>query len=156
KVQSLGRLVSVRDYETETLAVPGVVAAAASWDLYAGVPALILRVLLQAGREAEFTAVRDTIKHAQRCRGPDRVPLVVQQALPRYAFLDLAYALDPSFMRADVEASLRAILGLADDSENERTGLFGLHARRLGEPEYANRIEGRAQGVAGVLWCKVT
>jgi hypothetical protein len=156
KVQSLGRLVSVRDYETETLAVPGVVAGAAAWDLYAGVPALILRVLLAAGREAEFTAVRDTIAHAQRCRGPDRFPLVVQQALPRYAFLDLAYALDPSFARADVDAALRAALGLAGDEANERTGLFGLHARRLGEPEYASRIEGRAQSVPGVLWCKVT
>ena len=111
---------------------------------------------LEAGREAEFTAVRATIAHAQRCRGPDRFPLVVQQALPRYAFLDLAYALDPGFVRADVETALRASLGLAGDSANERSGLFGLPARRLGEPEYASRIEGRAQEVAGVLWCKVT
>ncbi len=156
KVQSLGRLVSVRDYETETLAVPGVVAAAAAWDLYAGVPALILRVLLEKGREAEFSAVRDTIMHAQRCRGPDRFSLIVQQALLRYVYVDLAYALDPSFVRGDVEAALRSALGLADDPASERTGLFGLYARSLGEPEYASRIEGRAQGIAGVLWCKVT
>jgi hypothetical protein len=156
KVQSLGRLVSVRDYETELLSIPGVVTAAAAWDLYAGVPALILRVLLEAGREAEFTDVRDSIAHAQRCRGPDRFALVVQQALPRFAFADLAYARDPSFVQADVEAAIRAELGLAGDTANEPDGLFGLHARRLGDPEYASRIEGRAQNLPGVLWCKIT
>lgn len=156
KVQSLGRLVSIGDYEAETLAVPGVVAAAAAWDLHFGVPAVILRVLLDAGREAEFDAVRATLAHAQRCRGPDRFALVVQQALLRYAFVDLRYALDPSYRQQDVEAGLRAALGLAGDATSERSGLFGLHARRLGEREYASRLEGRLQNVPGVLWCKVT
>ena len=156
KVQSLGRLVSIRDYETETLAVPGVVTAAAAWDLHAGVPAVILRVLLEAGREAEFSDVRATLAHAQRCNGPDRFPLVVQQALLRYAFVDLSYARDPSYRQEDVEATLRAALGLVGDADNERSGLFGLRARRLGDREYASRIEGRLQNVAGVLWCKVT
>lgn len=156
KVQSLGRLVSIRDYESETLAVPGVVRAAAAWDLHGGVPAVILRVLLAAGREAEFAAVQATLAHAQRCRGPDRFPLVVQQARPRQVFLDLSYARDARYRQEDVEAALRASLGLAAVVADERSGLFGLHARRLGEPEYASRIEGRAQNVAGVLWCRVT
>jgi hypothetical protein len=156
KVQSLGRLVSILDYETETLGVPGVVAASAAWDLHAGVPALLLRVLLAAGREAEFSAVRDTLGHAQRCRGPDRFPLVVQQARLRYAFVDVAYARDPHWRQDDVEAAIRAALGLAGVEADERTGLFGLRARRLGEREYASRIEGRVQDTEGVLWCKVT
>lgn len=156
KVQSLGRLVSIRDYETETLSVPGVVTAAAVWDLHDGVPALILRVLLGAGREAEFSDVRATLAHAQRCRGPDRFPLIVQQALLRYAYMDVSYARDSSYRQGDVEAGLRAALGLAGDAAAERQGLFGLRARRLGEREYASRIEGRLQNVPGVLWCKVT
>ena len=156
KVQSLGRLVSIRDYETETLGVPGVVTASAAWDLHAGVPAVILRVLLEAGREAEFNAVRATLAHAQRCRGPDRFPLVVEQARLRYAFADLSYARDPSYRQEDVEAALRKALGLFGVGVDERSGLFGLRARRLGEPEYASRIEGRLQNVAGVLWCKLT
>jgi hypothetical protein len=136
--------------------VPGVVTAAAAWDLHDGVPAVILRVLLEAGREAEFSDVRATLAHAQRCHGPDRFPLVVEQALLRYAFVDVSYASDPSYRREDVEAGLRASLGLSGESDSERTGLFGLHARRLGDREYASRIEGRLQNVAGVLWCKVT
>jgi len=156
KVQSLGRLVSIQDYETETLGVPGVVTAAAAWDLHAGVPAVILRVLLEAGREAEFDDVRATLAHAQRCHGPDRFPLVVEQALLRYVFVDVSYARDPSYQQEDVEADLRTALGLVGDADNERSGLFGLRARRLGDREYASRIEGRLQNVAGVLWCKVT
>lgn len=156
KVQSLGRLVSITDYESETLAVPGVVTASAAWDLYGGVPAVLLRVLLAAGREAEFDAVRATLAHAQRCTGPDRTPLVVEQARLRYVFLDLTYALDASFAPETVDTAVRAVLGLAGDTTQERSGVFGLRARRLGEPEYASRIEGRVQNVAGVLWCKAT
>lgn len=155
KVQSLGRIVSVRDHETETLAIPGVVAASAAWDLHEGVPAVLLRVLLEAGREAEFEAVRAAIAHAQRCRGPNRHPVIVQQALLRYVFLDVTCARDPSYTFEAVDAALRAAVGLAGDEANQRSGLFGLHARRLGEREYASRIEGRLQNVAGVLWCKV-
>jgi hypothetical protein len=156
KVQSLGRLVSIRDYETEILSVPGVITATAAWDLHAGVPAVILRILLEAGREAEFSDVRATIAHAQRCRGPDRFPIVVEQALIQYAFLDVVYARDARFKREGVEAAMRAALGLVGDTANERTGLFGLRARRLGEREYASTIEGGLQNVGGILWCKVT
>jgi hypothetical protein len=155
KVQSLGRIVSLKDHETETLALPGVTTVSARWDLHVGVPAVMLRVLLESGREAEFEAVRAAIAHAQHCRGPDRHPVIVQQALLRYAFLDLHYARDPSHAAADVDAAVRATLGLADDAANRRSGLFGLHARRLGEREYASRIEGRVQNVPGVLWCQV-
>jgi hypothetical protein len=156
KVQSLGRLVSLQDFETETLSIPGVITAAAAWDLYQGVPAVILRVLLQAGREGEFSDVRATVAHAQRCRGPNRFPVIVQQALFRYVFVDVTYARDPSYRADDVDAALRGALGLVDDGPHERSGVFGLRARRLGEREYSSRIEGRLQNVAGVLWCRVT
>ncbi len=155
KVQSLGRIVSLRDHETETLSIPGVVTASAAWDLHEGVPAVLLRVLLEAGREAEFAAVRQAVAHAQRCRGPNRHPVIVQQALLRYVFCDVTYARDPSYPLATVQAALRAALGLAGDAANARSGLFGLRARRLGAREYASRIEGLLQNVAGVLWCKV-
>jgi hypothetical protein len=79
----------------------------------------------------------------------------VQQALLRYVFLDLTYARDPSYTSEAVDAAVRAALGLAGDEANQRNGLFGLHARRLGEREFSSRIEGRVQNVPGVLWCKV-
>lgn len=156
KIQSLGRLVSLRDFETELLTIPGITTATAAWGLIDNVPTLTLRVLMQAGREAEFESVRATIAHYQHCRGPDRFAVAVQQAHLRYAFLDVLYAFDPRLLKADVEARLRAALGLAGDEDTAHNGVFGLYRRRLGEKEYASRIEGRLQQVEGVSWCKLT
>ena len=156
KVQGLGRLVSLADYESEVLAIPGVVTAAAVWDLKDGVPGLSLKLLLAAGREAEFEAVRATVQAWQKCRGPDRFPVAVEQAFLRYLWLDVNYAGDPALARTDLENAMHAALGLAGGQAHETTGLFGLARRRLGEKEYASRIEGVLQGVPGVIWCKVT
>jgi hypothetical protein len=81
--------------------------------------------------------------------------VIVQQALLRYAYLDLTYARDPGYTAEAVDAGVRAALGLAGDEPSERSGLFGLHARQIGEREYASRVEGRVQNVPGVLWCRV-
>ena len=85
----------------------------------------------------------------------NRHPVIVQPALLLYVFRDLTYARDPTETFEAVDAAVRAALGLAAGEPDQRTGLFGLHARRLGEREYASRIEGRVQNVPGVLWCKV-
>ena len=101
--------------------------------------------------------MRAAIAHAQRCHGPDRFPVIVQQALLRYAFLDVDLR-----ARSELHGTRTSKPPCAPRSAwpattaNERSGLFGLRARRLGEREYASRIEGRLQNVAGVLWCKVT
>jgi hypothetical protein len=147
KVQSLGRIVSITDYETEALVIPGVISAAASWDLHVGVPVVLLRVLLEAGREAEFAAVQSALHAAQRSRGPDRFPIVVEQSSMRAVYLDLSYCRDFTFAAEAVEAAVRLVL-----SEE----IFGLRARRLGQPEHASRIEGRVQNVPGIEWCRVT
>lgn len=156
KVQGLGRLVSLADYESEVLTIPGVVSATASWDLKDGVPGLVLRLLLVGGREAEFEAVRATVQSWQKCRGPDRFPVAVEQAFLRYLWLDVLYAGDPLLARDKLENAMRAALGLVADASHETTGLFGLANRRLGAREYASRIEGVLQQVAGVNWCKVS
>ena len=156
KVQGLGRLVSLADYESEALAIPGITTARAAWGLKDGVPSLTLNVLMAAGREVEFAAVRTTLQSWQRCRGPDRFPVVVEQAFLRYLWLDVIYAADPALAREDVEAVLRAALGLAGVDADAARGLFGVARRRLGEKEYASRIAGTLQQVAGVVWCQVT
>jgi hypothetical protein len=156
RLQSLGRMVSLRDFETEVLTIPGVTSATAAWGLDSGVATLLLRVLLEAGRESEFSAIRDMIQGYGRCRGADRFPIVVEQATLRYCFLDLLYAFDPRLVAVEIDASVRAVLGLVGDSGAARTGAFGLRRRRLGEREYARRIEGTVQNVPGILWCKVS
>ncbi|NAZ84903.1 baseplate J/gp47 family protein [Kineococcus indalonis] len=166
KVQGLDRLVSLADYETELLTVPGVVRVRARWDVVDAVPTVLLLVLLEQGREAEFEAVRATIASYQRCRGPDRFPLVVEQAFLREVFLDLRYGLDARHLREDVEAGIVAALAPRDTPAPTAvpgdlavpvaSGLFAARSRSLGAAEYASRIEGSAQQVTGVTFAHVT
>ncbi len=157
RIQALGRLVSLQDYETETLQLNGVVATAAAWEAVEGVPSVRLAVLLEAAQQsdAQFTAVEAVIRAADRERGPLRHPLRVVQCELRYLYLALTYAADPALVAGTVENGIRATLGLADDAAQERIGLLGVRRRRLGEREYASRIEGVVQGVPGVVWCRV-
>lgn len=157
KLQSLGRLVSLRDYETETLQIGGVVTATAAWEVILGVPTIHLCVLLEQAQQsdAQFNAVEAIIRASDQARGPNRHPIAVTQCELRYGYLAVTYAPDPALLVADVEAALRAALGLVGDEEHERSGLFGLRRRRLGEKEYRTRVAGTLQNVPGIVWCRV-
>lgn len=156
KIQSLGRLVSLRDFETETLSIAGVTKVAASWALDGGVPGVGLVVLLEAGRASEISSVKQTVAEYQRCRGPNRFPVKVTQGTLRHVYLDVRYACDPRLKRETVEAQIRVALGAGNDDAARHLGLFALRNRRLGEREYATRVAGCVQNVAGVRWCEVT
>lgn len=156
-VQSLGRLVALADFETETLAIPGVTKASAAWQLVDNVPAVVLTVLMDTGRESEIDAVRAILADYNRCRGPQRFPILVHQGFLRYVFLDLLVALDPTFREEIVIEAVKEALGLIGEEGNGVDGSKGLMAtnrRRFGEREYATRLEATAQNVSGVLWCK--
>jgi hypothetical protein len=156
KIQSLGRLVSLRDFETETLGIAGVAKVAAAWALDSGVPLVVLIVLLEAGRASEINSVKQTIAEYQHCRGPNRFPVKVIQGALRYLYLDVQFAFDPRLEREAVEKQIRAALGVSGDDPAQRHGLFALRNRRFSEREYATRVAGYVQNSAGVRWCKVT
>jgi hypothetical protein len=163
KVQGLDRLVSLADYETELLTIPAVVRVRARWDVIDAVPTVVLLVLLEEGRETEFEAVRATVASYQRCRGPNRFPLAVEQAFLREVYLDLRYGLDARFLREHVEAGIVAALGPRDATGTAPGGdvgvpggLFTARTRSLGGRELASRIEGTAQQVEGVTFAHVT
>jgi len=156
KIQSLGRLVSLRDFETETLGIAGVTKVAAAWALDGGVPGVELIVLLEAGRASEINSVKQTIVEYQHCRGPNRFPVKVTQGTFRYVYLDVRYACDPRLERETVEAQIRVALGAGEDDAARHFGQFAPRNRRFGEREYATRLAGRVQNVAGVRWCEVT
>lgn len=156
KIQSLGRLVSLRDFETETLGIAGVTKVAASWALDGGVPGVELIVLLEAGRASEISSVKQTIVEYQHCRGPNRFPVKVTQGTFRYVYLDVRYACDPRLERETVEAQIRVALGAGNDDAARHLGQFASRNRRFGEREYATRVAGCVQNVAGVRWCEIT
>jgi hypothetical protein len=159
KVQSLGRLVAIRDFETETLAIAGVTLARAAWQLVDNVAAVVLTVLMETGRDAEIAQVRSAMASANRCRGPQRFPIVVQQGSRNYLYVAATAAVDPNLKLPLVEAAIKEALGVVGEEASGiygSRGLFTALQRTFGERDYSTRIEGAIQRVDGVLWSEVT
>ncbi|MGB5974174.1 MAG: hypothetical protein WBG38_12695, partial [Nodosilinea sp.] len=149
KIQSLGRLVSLRDFETEAIAIAGISKAIAAWQLVDNVPSVVLTVLMENGRENEFETVRGILATASRCRGPQRFPVLVKQGQVRYLYLRLVASLHPAFRPELLTQAIQTTLGVGD-----RHGLLGLGQRQFGQREYATRIEATVQQVEGVVWTR--
>jgi hypothetical protein len=157
RVQTLGRLVSLSDFEYEALSLPGVEKAKARWDLAGGVPLLVLTVLLANPSDAATARVQASISLANATRGPQRFQVRVSPASLLYTYLQLTFGLTKGYQPQLVTAAIAAALGVTPvASATLSPGLFSVDQRELGGPEYASRIEGVVQNVAGVDWVEVT
>ncbi|MBX3302618.1 MAG: hypothetical protein KF693_10420 [Nitrospira sp.] len=157
KVQSLGRIVSLKDFETEAAAIPGVASASASWQLVDHVPAVVVTVLMETGRGAEIAAVREILSAYNHQRGAARDPIDVVLGKRLYVTVAVRYALKPTYRADVVEPFVRRALGVnlgKAAREEDQTGLFSLGRRRFGGREDASSIEGAVQNVEGVLWAR--
>jgi hypothetical protein len=153
KLQSLDRLVSLKDFESEAQAIAGVARAAAAWTLYDNVPALVLTVLMQTGRDAELEQVRQVLADYGRCRGAQRFPVIVRAGRRQWVAVIAVVLLDGTRREAEVRADIKQALGANDGAPHNldlSNGLFSLRARRFGEKEYATKVNGVIQNVAGV------
>ena len=159
KLQSLGRLVALQDFEAEALSISGVVRATAAWQTYENVPSVVLTVLMETGRAAEAKAVQTTLNDYNRCRGPQRFPIIVKGGKRLWVYVALDVSFKPSFREELVRGAIQKALGVSGAESNDgdpSAGLFALVNRRFGETEYRSRIEGTVQNVEGVAWAKVT
>lgn len=159
KVQSLGRIVSLKDYEAETIAIPGVVSARAMWRLHGGVPSVAVTVLMETGRSGEIATVENTLDRYDIERGAARNPVIVEGGSRMYVAVTVEYALNPTYRADLVEPHIRRALGVnyaKPNREEDQTGLFSVRRRKFGAREYASSIEGWVQNVDGVLWAKAT
>jgi predicted phage baseplate assembly protein len=159
KVQSLGRIVSMKDFETEAAAVPGVALASAIWQLVDGIPTVVVTVLMETGRSGELNAVRETLDAYNKSRGAGLHPIDVVLGKRMYVTATIEYALKPTYRADGVEPAILLALGVNHGGatrDEDQTGLFSLRRRRFGRAEYASSIEGRVQNVDGVLWARVT
>ncbi|NRF71734.1 hypothetical protein HLB44_32575 [Aquincola sp. S2] len=157
KVQSLGRMVSLQDFEREAAAIPGVARASAAWQLEDNVPAVVVSVLMDTGRAAERLAVRDIIIGYNTQRGAGRTAIEVLEGRRMHVTVSVQYALQPGYRSDLVEPQIRRALGVNTGLavwQEDQTGLFSLRRRRFGGSEYASSIEGITQNVEGVLWAK--
>jgi len=159
RVQSLGRLVSLRDFECEALSIPAVELASAIYDIAGYTPAIVMTVLLKNGREKELDSVTATMTMYNRCRGPGRYPVVVNQGVRKPVHLEVLVSFDPKAKKEVVIKAIKVALGIqGEEGEgiDSTRGLFSTCMRRFGEPEYATRVKGIIQNAGGVWWVKVT
>jgi len=157
KVQSLGRIVSLKDFEAEAAAIPGVARAAAAWQLVDNIPEVVVTVLMETGRSGEVASVRNTLSSYNTLRGAGRTSIVVDGGKRMYVTASVQYALKPGFRADLVEPMIRTALGVnfaLATGDEDQTGLFSVRRRRFGGREYASSIEGVTQNVGGVLWAK--
>ncbi len=159
KVQSLGRIVSLKDFESEASAIAGVASASAAWQLVENAPAVVVTLLMETGRGAEIGAVSDTLRSYNTLRGAGRFSVLAHPGKRMYVTVSVQYALKAGYRADLVEPEIRRALGvnfaLATGKEDQ-TGLFSLRQRKFGGREYASSIAGVTQNVDGVLWAKAT
>lgn len=159
KIQSLGRLVSLKDFESEALAISGVSKAKAVWGLTGNIPSIKITVLMETGADKDAKEVGDILSGYDFCRGARRYPIEIVPGKLRDVSLHVTYGLDPSYLAESVEKDIKEALGVSGeegDGIDGSEGLFDINRREFGQREYATRIAGTVQNVKGVLWADVT
>jgi hypothetical protein len=158
RVEELGRVVSLSDFEYEALALPGVEKALAVWDTEENIPLLKLTVLMSDDTPAQLSSVQAAMSEANTDRGTDRFPVLVVDASLEYVYVAVAIGLLPGYQNDPVLAAVMSALGVlpSDGSTGPTGGLFSVDRRSLGEEEYSSRIQGTLQNVEGVSWVEVT
>lgn len=155
RMQALGRLVGLSDYEAEALTLPGVQRARATWVAPNGFPRLRLVVLTDGGTETEAAAVADAMNAANRCRGAARFPLETVQGLRQFVHLNMTVGYAADRLPEDIEPDVRAALGIAIGTAEPEDGLFGYKQRQFGQDVHVSQAIGSVQQVDGVSWVRV-
>ncbi|MEO6280502.1 hypothetical protein [Roseateles sp.] len=159
-MQSLGRIVSLADYETEAQSLPGVLKARASWTLLDGAPVLALTVLTDGLAAADATALDGALRAAVAARGPARCALTLRLGNRRFVTMGLRVGFDARLRSADVAAAVHQALGSDPDEvaldDLPSGGLFDWRGRQFGQDVHGSQIVGRVQNVPGVAWVELT
>jgi predicted phage baseplate assembly protein len=160
-MQSLGRIVSLADFETEARTLPGVLKARAAWLQMDGAPVLGLTVLIDGtASEADRAALDLALRQAVEARGPARCALWLRIGQRRFADVALRVGFDRRRRTADLEAALRLALGTcADDTALDDLptgGLFDWRERTFGQDVHGSQIVARVQNVEGIAWVELT
>ncbi|WP_424929843.1 hypothetical protein [Amaricoccus tamworthensis] len=153
RMQGLGRIVSLADYETEALAIPGVLKAGAVFARTGDRPGLSVTVLTADESPEALGAVAAALRHADRCRGAGRHALEVIGGRRRYLSLSLVIGTDPAFRATDIEAAVADALGVLplEGDAGSAPGLFSLSARGFGQDVHVSQAIAAAQSVEGVV-----
>lgn len=158
-MQSLGRIVSLADYEAEALSIPGVLKARAAWTSVDGSPLVRVTILTESALEADANAAADALRAAVRTRGAGRCPLLVVQGARTQIALKLVVGYAPDRRIDDVRAAILTALGASGEEGNgvdSSKGLFSWQQRQFGESAHGSQIVGAVQNVPGVAWVRLS
>ena len=159
KTQSLGRLVTIKDYESEALGISGVAKVKSEWGLYNNSPGVKLTILMESGKYGKYEDVQDKMEEFNRSRGPNRFPVIIKQGRFKYINLNLTAWVDKYYKQDQVKTAIKKALGVTGEEGNGidgSLGLMGLNERQFGEDEYSERVLGVVQNVPGVVWVRIS
>jgi len=158
KIQSLDRLVGLADFESEALAIAGVIKVRADWDAPSGTPLVSIVVLSETAGDAAIANVQDAMNGFNRSRGPARFPIQVEQGFRQYVYLDVRVGFMASYRPENIELAIKQALGMGGEEGNGvdgEHGLFSLGNRAFGQGAHLSQIEAAIQQVEGVAWVEI-
>lgn len=151
-VMTLGRAVSLRDYEALALTYAGVAKAKAAWGDFGGWRGVLLTVAAAGGEPLDQLAgpLRDFLDHH---RDPN-VPLAIQEAtavpFTFAATVHVQGGYKQSVAKAAAESALGGGLGSAG------TGYLDFERLQFGQTIFASALVAALQNAPGVAWVEVT
>jgi hypothetical protein len=159
RMQSLGRLVGLDDYEAEALSVPGVLKARALWSGGgSAAPVIRIVVLSASGSDADADYIAGVLRTINASRGPARWPVQVVPGERLPLTVELMAGFDATLDEAVVRAAVLEALGATGEEGNgvaSDRGVFSWQRRQFGETAHASQIIAAAQNVAGVQWVEL-
>lgn len=158
-MQSLGRIVSLADYEAEALAIPGVIKARAAWVSVDGAPLVRVTLLSDSRSAADASAAADALRAAVRARGAGRCPLLLVPGERTQLSLQLTVGHDPRLRADELRTAILEALGatgLEGNGVDSSHGLFSWQQRQFGEGVHGSQVVGAVQNVPGVAWVRLS
>lgn len=158
-MQSLGRIVSLADYEAEALAIPGVLKARAAWTQVDGAALVRVTLLTASATAADATAASDALRAAVGARGARRCPLLVVAGARTPVSLHLVVGYDPTRRPEELRLAILEALGASGEEGNgvdSSRGLFSWQQRQFGEGVHGSQVVAAVQQVSSVIWVRLT
>ncbi len=158
-MQSLGRIVSLADYEAEALAIPGVLKARAAWTQVDGAALVRVTILTASAAAADATAASDALRAAVGARGARRCPLLVVAGARTPVSLHLVVGYDPTRRPEELRLAILEALGASGEEGNgvdSSRGLFSWQQRQFGEGVHGSQVVAAVQQVSSVIWVRLT
>jgi len=146
-VLTLGRTVSLRDYEDFARAFSGIDKALATWTWFGEKRGVYVTVAGSQGAEVrDDSQLHVHLLTAMQASGDPQVLVEVKSYQPRVFRLAAAVKIDPDFLPEKVLA----------DVDRKLRDTFSFAARSFGQPVHLSEVIGAMQGVRGTLAVNVT